>query len=789
MLSLLLSFLSSLSRRAGPHSLASLGLLGGILLCLSLGLSAALRGVELRLLLPAAFLGLAVAWRLGREPRLGWWGLLIAAALGLAFILILIGGLGDEIGRVLRAWDGQLLVQRKWAAQWAALRPVSVELWRGLGALSARFFAWGKAFAAGGAGYDPVSSAFFWTLLIWMTSAWAGWAQRGLKRPLAAVAPAAVLLAGVLNYQRAGPALLLPVLASALALNAVSGHAWRERRWSDERIDYSEDVRFDLFFGAGMTILVVVLMAAFLPSLSLQRIFRFYRPPVQVQSGGKAGESLGLQRRPPPPGPLTQPDFPLLPRVHLLGSGPELAREVVMIVRTGELSPMPPDLQAGLTVPRHYWRALTYARYTGYGWLESGSSIVNYAAGTDALPGEWADHKLLVQQVEPRRSLGGLLHATGQLVGADRDYQIAWRLAPPEGDAPVNPEQVDLFGAAIGGGSYTARSLVPQVSAEQLRNAGMDYPKWITERYLALPERVPARVLGLARSLTATAPTPYDRAAAIQDYLRTYPYNLDLPAPPRGREVSDYFLFDLREGFCDYYATAMVVLARAAGLPARLVAGYAPGSYDAANASYVVTEADAHSWPEIYFPGYGWIEFEPTAGRPAIDRSQNEALTGRSGLPAEQAPGGVPVHSPLGQTWGTWAAAILGLAGSAWLAAVLVDARRLHRLSPEKAVRTLYRRMYRAGLAIAPPPDRGATPYEFLAGLAAYLRKLASLGQWKRTFQPADREALQMTELYLRAVYSPHPTLKSDQKTAILTWNKLRWRLRLAWLVRRRSSS
>jgi transglutaminase-like putative cysteine protease len=785
MLSLPLSFLRSLFRRAGPYSLASLGLLGGILICLSLGLNAALRGVELGLLLPAAFLGLAVAWRLGREPRLGWWGLLMAAALGLAFVLILIGGLGDETGRVLRAWDGQLLFQRRWAAQWAEMRPALVELWRGSGALLARFFAWGKAFSAGGAGYDPVSSAIFWTLLIWMTSAWAGWAQRGLRRPLAAVAPAAVLLAGVLNYQRAGPALLLPVLASALALKAISGHTWRERRWSAERIDYSEDVRFDLFLGAGITIVVVLLLAAFLPSLSLQRILRLHRPPVQVQSGGKAGESLGLQRRPLPPGPLTQPDFPLLPRSHLLGSGPELAREVVMIIRTGELSPMAPNLLAGLKVPRHYWRALTYARYTGYGWMEGASSILSYAAGTEVIRGESADHQLLVQQVEPQRSLGGLLYASGHLVGANRDYQIAWRLAPPEREAAVSPEQVDLFGAAIGGGDYTARSLVPQVSAGQLRDAGIEYPKWITERYLALPDRVPARVLGLARTLTATAPTPYDRAEAIQDYLRTYPYNLDLPAPPAGREVSDYFLFEIKEGFCDYYATAMVVLARAAGLPARLVAGYAPGSYDAASASYIVTEADAHTWPEIFFPGYGWIEFEPTAGRPAIDRSQNEALTGMPGLPSEQAPGGVPVQAPLGRTWAAWAVALLGLAGMAWLAAGLVDAWRLQRLSPEQAVRTLYRRMYRAGLALAPPPDRGSTPSEFLAGLASYLRNLASLGWWKRTFQPADREALQMTELYQRAVYSPHPTLKTDQKTAIRTWNKLRWRLRLAWLVRR----
>jgi transglutaminase-like putative cysteine protease len=81
-------------------------------------------------------------------------------------------------------------------------------------------------------------------------------------------------------------------------------------------------------------------------------------------------------------------------------------------------------------------------------------------------------------------------------------------------------------------------------------------------------------VLALARDLTATEPTPFDRARAIEAYLRTYPYTLDLPSPKLDRDVVDYFLFDLRQGYCDYYATSMVVLARAAGLPARLAVGY-----------------------------------------------------------------------------------------------------------------------------------------------------------------------------------------------------------------------
>ena len=91
--------------------------------------------------------------------------------------------------------------------------------------------------------------------------------------------------------------------------------------------------------------------------------------------------------------------------------------------------------------------------------------------------------------------------------------------------------------------------------------------------------------------------------------------------PPEGlSDVADYFLFDLQRGYCDYYATAFVVLARLAGLPTRFVTGFAPGNWSMNEQLWIVTEADAHSWPEVYFPEVGWVPFEPTGGRPALER-------------------------------------------------------------------------------------------------------------------------------------------------------------------------
>ncbi|HAY85794.1 MAG TPA: transglutaminase, partial [Chloroflexi bacterium] len=103
-----------------------------------------------------------------------------------------------------------------------------------------------------------------------------------------------------------------------------------------------------------------------------------------------------------------------------------------------------------------------------------------------------------------------------------------------------------------------------------MRNTSQEYPDWIANKYLQVPDSVPARVYDLALSLTATQPTPYDRAVAIERYLRQFEYSLEIEDPPEYRDIVDYFLFEQQKGYCDYFASSMVVLARAAGLPARL---------------------------------------------------------------------------------------------------------------------------------------------------------------------------------------------------------------------------
>jgi transglutaminase-like putative cysteine protease len=457
-----------------------------------------------------------------------------------------------------------------------------------------------------------------------------------------------------------------------------------------------------------------------------------------------------------------------------------------MVISTGDIPPGPPQFVLAHSLPpRYYWRGYTYDLYTGRGWRTEGTQTINYGAGEPAVFGDRSraefdrqygrdvpmtlpGHRTVRQAVRVVGDVGGLLYVAGNLVTADQNYSVAWR--PPE----------DAFGANIGATTYRADSLVTAVSEKELRSAGSDYPEWVRNRYLTLPDEVPARVKSLALDLTATAPTPYDRARAIEAYLRTFTYTLDVPTPPFDQDVADYFLFDLKKGYCDYYATAMVVLARAAGLPARLAMGYATGDYDIFNARYIVTEADAHSWPEIYFPGYDWIEFEPTAGLPPIRRPAETAPLVFSG------PRGILEPLVARRVWLGWLQR-LGLPGGLTLLIVggvvwaIADGWRLRRLPPDAAAAMLYQRLYHHGRRLDVPVRAGDTPYEFAASLTERLTDLAQKRRWGKLLTPAIQEVLYLTDLYVQVCYSPHQPDAADRVEAIHAWQRLRRRL---WLAR-----
>jgi hypothetical protein len=144
-----------------------------------------------------------------------------------------------------------------------------------------------------------------------------------------------------------------------------------------------------------------------------------------------------------------------------------------------------------------------------------------------------------------------------------------------------------------------------------LRAAPTDYPPGV-EKYLQLPDSLPERVRTVSAEVTAGAQTPYDKAVAVETYLRNLTYQTNVTPPPPDRDWVDYTLFDQQAGYADSYATAMAVMLRTVGVPTRVVTGFAPGTFDENQGAYVVHESEAHAWVEVFFPRLGWINFEPS---------------------------------------------------------------------------------------------------------------------------------------------------------------------------------
>lgn len=180
-------------------------------------------------------------------------------------------------------------------------------------------------------------------------------------------------------------------------------------------------------------------------------------------------------------------------------------------------------------------------------------------------------------------------------------------------------------GSLVAGTVYSVVSTRGAATPRQLRRAGPLEESEEMRAYLQLPSDLPDRIGGLAGQVTKDAPTTYDKVLAIDRYLeRNYRYSIDSPVPPPGRDAVDHFLFDARVGFCEQFASSMVVMLRTLGIPARVATGFTPGSRNTFTGYYEVRASDAHAWVEVYFPGIGWYEFDPTFDVPPASQSASE---------------------------------------------------------------------------------------------------------------------------------------------------------------------
>jgi transglutaminase-like putative cysteine protease len=786
--------LTWITRRLGLYALMAYSILVGCMGCVAYSLSIMVQQMEAGYLTWICGLSLVLGWSLGSSRLKSWTAALLALLFGGAWI----GYFPGRLSIPFSLWLAETKIFLGQAWYWAvtkdhpspeseALRQASQNLIDQAGLLLGLISGWIGSLISGRGSYDPFVSMLVWGALLGAVAVWAGWCVRRREQAFLAIFPAGGMLAAVINYSGGNPYIMLLFLGLALLLVIIVNHHARERVWERNQIDYPLEARLDLAFPSVPLLVIILLAAALAPSITLQNLTRAVQAVTGKQSAqiDTVGETLGLKRinREEVPG-LPSPGG--LPQGHLPGSGPELNHQTVMYVRTGELPPLRADLLK-LAAPHHYWRSLTYERYTGRGWVQGEVNLVDYKAGSPAryqeefeAGGEWTlppGFRLITQEVELTGPSNKLLYAAGSLVGADQDYSVAWRT--PEEQASGEPGGGDVFAAIIQEEKYQVKSIEARPGLQDLAEAGTDYPPWILSHYLSLPTTLPGRLISLTFDVTAGATNPYERAKAIEAFLRQYPYSLDLPMPPHDRDLVDYFIFDLQRGYCDYYATAMVVMARAAGLPARLVIGYAAGEYDYLQARYIVRQSDAHSWVEIYFAGIGWVAFEPTANRPEISypgRAQPThaaAVIEALGFPTTEEEARVQPLNVVGTVL---------VVVSLLLAGFFVARHRLRKGSePDRLVVDIYNRLWRRGHPITEKGQQysplGATPNEFGHSLVFIFTGLAGVKAVGRVMQPVIQDVETLVELYNLAVFSPRRLGLLEGQAASKAWGRLGWRL------------
>ncbi|AEH38013.1 DUF3488 and transglutaminase-like domain-containing protein [Halopiger xanaduensis] len=260
-----------------------------------------------------------------------------------------------------------------------------------------------------------------------------------------------------------------------------------------------------------------------------------------------------------------------------------------------------------------YWRTGVYDRYTGDEWIRTGQNQpLEGGAALDPPPGQ---HDSVTQTVTAETELG-VMPAAAQPVGVDGG---AAEYATASIHGQLRPQTTLLEGD-----SYTVESAVPDPIPGELNDAGTDYPDDVEEYYLQTPESLSPTFEERTAEITASATTPYETARIVENHLRSSKsYSLDIERPEG--DVAESFLLEMDEGYCVYFATAMTQMLRTEGIPARYVTGYTTGE-QVGEDEYLVRGVNAHAWVEVYFPGQGWVPFDPTppSERETVHQSQLE---------------------------------------------------------------------------------------------------------------------------------------------------------------------
>lgn len=478
---------------------------------------------------------------------------------------------------------------------------------------------------SGADGLDPYLLILFLSVLVWFLGHNTAWHTFRIDRVWRAILPPAIVL--VLNsfYNTGAGALdgyLILYLFLGLLLIVRSHIDAREFDWYANRVAFTATLR-NWFFRAGAILGFVLLIGAWLipsgnaddNSERFQQFLSSATVEQLVEVLNKLFSSLDAQS-------VATADYYGGDKLRL-GGAIQLGDQVVMGVA---VTPGP----SALSAVRYYWKSRSFDTYTNGEWTAAPRERLTTEAGGLVLtyPDGDATARTSVTQRYAILVSTKLLYAAPQPTSLRLPVSIELERL---GAGAVDPIIIRPATALRKGDGYEVESAVVVANAPFLRSTTAEaYPAWVMNRYLQIPTEVSTRVRDLAFQIAgqAGAVTPYDKAKAIERWLRdNITYDETPSNPPLGRELIDWTLFESREGYCTYYASAMVIMLRSMGIPARMAAGFAQGIWEDSQQLFLVRERDAHTWVEAYFPRVGWVEFEPTTAQQVLERPDPQVIT------------------------------------------------------------------------------------------------------------------------------------------------------------------
>ncbi len=476
--------------------------------------------------------------------------------------------------------------------------------------------AWWDRITTGAAASDPSFYLVLICLLMWITGAWLSWCVLRWRKPMLGLIPGAAAFAtNVLNVPQDQNGYTLAMLVLTLALLLWTNYTASIANAQRANVKLTGDARWDFWESGLVAMAALIVLGIMLPPLSTAD------RTLDVESGMFTSWAQ-LQQQ------LSHPGFfsngkttgvtGFTTDVRLNGSL-QRTRDVVFTYTIADYSG-----------PK-YFRGVNVSITSGGEWrysqpnrielrqLVAKNDVYQYAEDYEKL----ALGKVTIRMLRPPIGSQDVLFYPGLAYKVDRlTVSTQIQLADANSTTVNTIDRLGSVQPTTSSGNYVATVEYSTATVSDLQGAGTTYPEWL-QPYTFLPQRgyrtqfVEQEIHDLAvRIVTnAGATTPYDKAAAIEAYLRNpsnFTYSLDAKTPD-GVDPMEYFLFQSKKGYCEFFATAMGDMLRSLGIPSRLVNGFGPGTFDAQTNQFVVRGEDAHTWVEVYFPKYGWIPFEPTA--------------------------------------------------------------------------------------------------------------------------------------------------------------------------------